>query len=75
MAFRFIPKEKRKEAITRCIKSIDVSYIEQIANEYEMDVRTLKSDCHDITKELDEMLKKKSLVQKVKKVIMRYLRV
>jgi hypothetical protein len=75
MAFRLIPKKKRKAAIKKCIESIDVNYIEQVANEYEMDARTLRDDCHDLIKESDEMIKKKSLVQKVKKVIIRKLRI
>ena len=67
MAFRFIPKIKRKEALTKCIKSIDVSYIKQIAHEYDIDFRTLQEDCYDILDEADTMFKKKHPGAKSKK--------
>jgi hypothetical protein len=66
MAFKIIPKEKRKEALKKCVDSINVDYIKQVANEYEIDYRTLQGDCYDIVEEMDTMLQKKTLVGRIK---------
>lgn len=74
MAYRFINKKKRKEALLACMDGLDVNYIRQIAGRYDMDYRTLQNDCHDIVEETYSMLKKKSLIGRIKKNLKRILR-
>ena len=74
MAYRIISRKKRKEALLACMDGIGVNYIRQIAKQYDIDYRTLQSDCYDIVEEIDSMLKKKSLVGRVKKNLKRILR-
>ena len=67
MAYRIIDKKKRKSALSACIDGLDVNHIKQVAKQYGIDYRTLQGDCHDIVEEIDSMLKKKSLLGKIKK--------
>jgi hypothetical protein len=73
MAFRFINKENRKAALLACMNGIDVNYIRQVAKQYDIDYRTLQSDCYDIVEEIDYMLDKKSLIGRLKKNLKRIL--
>jgi hypothetical protein len=75
MAYKVISKEKRKEALMKCIESIDDDYIKQVADKYDIDSRTLKEDCHDILKEADTMFKKNDPVRKIKRIIRKILRI
>lgn len=68
MAFRWISRETRINAIKECIR---IENTKEIAKKYGISEATLKSDCYDLLKETEEMLKKNSLVGKLKKLLKR----
>ncbi len=57
MAFRWIPREDRINAIRECIK---IENTKEIAIKYGISESTILSDCNDLLNETDEMLKKKA---------------
>ena len=63
MAFRRIPLDKRVEAIKGCIK---IENVKEMSIKYEISEATIISDCCDLLNETEEMLKKRSLVGKLK---------
>jgi DNA invertase Pin-like site-specific DNA recombinase len=68
MAFRRIPRETRINAIKECIK---IENTKETAKKYGISEATLKSDCNDLLKETEEMLKKNSLAGKLKRLLKR----
>lgn len=63
MAFRRIPHRDRVSAILECI---EIKNVNEIAKKYKISEATLASDCNDLLKETDEMLKKRSLVGRLR---------
>ncbi len=68
MAFRRIPLEERVNAIRECIKFENTK---EIARKYGISESTLVGDCSDLLNETTEMLKKRSLVGKLKMLLKR----
>lgn len=66
MAFRRIPHEKKLKALNECF---EIKNTKEIARKYDMDERTLKGYCNDLLNEADEMLKKRSLVGRLKSLL------
>jgi uncharacterized protein YaaN involved in tellurite resistance len=63
MAFRRIPHKDRVNAILECI---EIKNVKEIAKKYKISEATLASDCKDLLKGTDEMLKKRSLVGRLR---------
>lgn len=68
MAFRRIPLEERENAIRECIK---IENTKEIARKYGISEATLLGDCSDLLNETTEMLKKRTLVGKLKTLLKR----
>jgi hypothetical protein len=68
MAFRRIPRETRVQAIRECIR---IENTKQVAKKYGINEATIISDCNDLLEETEEMLKKNSLVGRLKRYVKR----
>ena len=63
MAFRRIPHKNKVKAIQECI---EIKNTKEIAKKYDMSESTLIRYCNDLLEETDDMLKKRSLVGRLK---------
>lgn len=68
MAFRRISREDRVNAVKECI---EIKNVKEVAKKYGISEAMLKEDCNDILKETEEILKKNSLVGKLKRRLKR----
>lgn len=71
MAFRRIPRETRIKAIKECMR---IENTKEIGLKYGISEATIISDCNDLLKEAEEMLKKNSLAGKLKSLLKRMYR-
>lgn len=61
VAFRRIPHKNRVEAVLECI---EIKNIKETAKKRNISESTLIGDCNDVLLEVDEILKKRNLVEK-----------